>query len=167
MRIGLLSDTHSYLDEGVFRHFENCDEIWHAGDVGDISVIEKLQKFKKLRAVYGNIDGQEIRKQYPEYDVFTINKLKFIMIHIAGKFGYYTPQLRLLIKQHAPNILICGHSHILKVQYDKYNQLLYINPGAAGKSGFHQVKTLMRFTVETDKLSTMEVIELGARAEKI
>lgn len=163
-KIGIISDTHSHLEESVFRYFEDCDEIWHAGDVGDVSVIEKLENFKPLKVVYGNIDGNEIRIRSKENWAFTIEGFKVLMTHIAGKPPTYNPRVRALIKEHDPDILICGHSHILKAMKDNKNNLLFINPGAAGQHGFHRVKTLIRFSLDKRKIENMEVIELGKRS---
>jgi uncharacterized protein len=164
MRIGIISDTHSFLDERVFKHFADVDEIWHAGDIGDTSVTDKLIDFKPLVAVYGNIDNKTLQLQFPEIALFKREGLTILMIHIAGKTGYYTTHLKEIIRTHKPNILVCGHSHILKVSQDpKFNNLLYINPGAAGNHGFHTVKTLVKLDIINGKISNMQAIELGRR----
>ena len=160
VKIGLLSDTHSYLDDAVFKHFENCDEIWHAGDFGSIEVADQLAAFKPLRGVYGNIDGTEIRQTYPENLRFNCEKVDVWMTHIGGYPGKYSPQVRGEIYTKPPQLFICGHSHILKVMFDKKFNLLHINPGAAGIQGFHTVKTLVRFTIDGDKIKDLEVIEI-------
>jgi len=165
MKIGLISDTHSYLDEKVFTYFNDCDEIWHLGDIGNLEVLRQLQAFKPTRAVFGNIDGNEIKIETRECLVIEQGKAKAMLIHIAGQFEKYTPQVQKLIKEHQPSILICGHSHIIKVASDKKNQLLYINPGAAGKHGFHHMRTIIRFDWEiTGEIKNMQAIELGKRA---
>ncbi len=162
-RIGLLSDTHGYLDERVFEYFAECDEVWHAGDWGSLDVLSRLQAFKPTRGVWGNIDGYEIRQQLPEHNRFVIEGVKVWMTHIGGYPGKYDAALRPLIFQQPPDLFISGHSHILKVKYDKTLKLLHINPGAAGKYGFHQVQTILRFTVGDGKISDLEVIELFAK----
>ncbi|MXV15365.1 metallophosphoesterase family protein [Hufsiella ginkgonis] len=162
-RIGLLSDTHSYLDDAVFKHFEQCDEIWHAGDFGDPEVAERLKRFKPLRGVYGNIDGREIRQEYREHLRFMCEEMKIWMTHIGGYPGKYSPQVRPQIYADAPDIFICGHSHILKVIYDKKISCLHLNPGAAGRAGWHKTRTLLRFCVSEKKIHTLEAIELGNR----
>ena len=163
-RIGLLSDTHGYLDEGVINHLSECDEIWHAGDIGDIAVTDYLEKWKPLRAVWGNIDGNEHRAHFPKEIVFEIEGMKVVMTHIAGYPGRYIPEARELIRLHRPKLFVCGYSHILKVQYDEQNKMLHMNPGSAGVHGFHQVKSLLRFTIENDNISNLEVVELGIRS---
>lgn len=164
MRVGLLSDTHGYFDQKIYNYFEQVDEIWHAGDIGDITVLEKLTHFKKTRAVYGNIDGKPIRQSIPEVQIFSHDQFKILMLHIAGKFGSYNPTTRELIQQERPSMLVCGHSHILKIAFDSRHGLLYLNPGAAGISGFHVVRTLVRFNLSDNKISELEVIELGSRS---
>jgi putative phosphoesterase len=163
-RIGLISDTHSYLDPRVFHHFDKVDEIWHAGDVGAFSVIEELEKFKPLRGVYGNIDSSDVRKVFPLDQRFECGGMRILMTHIAGRIYVYEPRIRETMRENPPQILVCGHSHILKVAMDKRLNTLYINPGAAGKHGFHKVRTLLRFKIESGLISEMEVIELGPRA---
>lgn len=165
-RIGLISDTHSYLDERVFTHFKDVDEIWHAGDVGDVSVIHQLEAFKPVVGVYGNIDGTDVRKIFPLDQRFTCGGMKIWMTHIAGRIYVYDRRIRQPMRDNPPDILVCGHSHILKVQMDKRLNTLYINPGAAGRHGFHKVRTLLRFTIEGGKIFDMEVIELGLRAKE-
>jgi len=159
-QIGLLSDTHSFLDPKIFKYFKDCDEIWHAGDIGSMDVLSDLIRFKSLRAVFGNIDGTEIRMNSSEIQLFEIEKFKVLMIHIAGPFSKYKPELRNELKLHKPDILICGHSHILKIANDPVYHTLYINPGACGKSGFHKVRTIVRFTLDNKNIRNMEVIEL-------
>jgi len=161
-KIGLLSDTHSFLDEAVFKYFDACDEIWHAGDFG-AGVAEPLAAFKPLRGVYGNIDGKEIRQEYPEHLRFMCEQVDVWMTHIGGYPGKYTPQVKPEIYTNPPKLFITGHSHILKVLFDPKIQCLHINPGAAGKSGWHKVRTLVRFDISEEKILNLEVIELGKR----
>jgi uncharacterized protein len=163
MKIGLISDTHSFLDPKVDVYFENCDEVWHIGDFG-ISVADKLKEKYALRGVYGNIDEILIREEFPEYLFFEINGLKVLMIHIGGYPGRYTKKAVELIKQYKPQLVITGHSHICKVMKDTKNNLLHINPGAAGNHGFHQMKTIMRFEIEKGVIKNLQAIELGLRS---
>lgn len=165
-RIGLLSDTHGMLDERVFEHFANCDEVWHAGDIGSLDVINKLQEFKPLRAVWGNIDSHEIRRDWPQNNRFMCEGIKVLLTHIGGYPGKYDPLVKQNLYRQPPKLFVCGHSHILKVQYDRTLDLLYINPGAAGKYGFHKVQTLIRFEIDGEKIKNLEVIELGLKAPK-
>lgn len=162
-RIGLISDTHGFLDDSVFKYFEQSDEIWHAGDFGDISVAEKLSSFKPLRGVYGNIDGKDIRALYPEHLRFSCEEVKVWMTHIGGYPGKYAPQVKPHIYQDPPGLFICGHSHILKVMFDKKISCLHLNPGAAGKYGWHKVCTLLRFCISEQKIHNLEAIELTKR----
>ena len=163
-RIGLLSDTHGYLDPALKEHFQDCDEIWHAGDIGSWEVMDTLATWgKTLRAVYGNIDDHTMRRSYPEDLIVEIEGTRILMTHIAGSPGKYNPRVRKLLETHHPHVLICGHSHILKVVYDERFQDLYINPGAAGRHGFHIFRTAIRFTVLDGKVSSLEAIELGNR----
>ncbi len=162
-RIGLLSDTHSYLPPSVFEHFEECDEIWHAGDIGNISVADQLADFKPFRAVYGNIDDHKVRATYPLDLVFYCEEMKVWMTHIAASPPRYNQHIRDHLPLHQPDILICGHSHILKIKWVEKLQLLHINPGAAGKHGFHKVMTLVRFSIDKKRIFDCEVIELGKR----
>lgn len=163
LKIGLLSDTHAYWDEKYAEYFKNCDEIWHAGDIGSDLVAAKLALLKPLRAVYGNIDGQSLRLQYPKIAHFTAEEVEVMMTHIGGYPGRYSPEIRKELYDTRPNLFIAGHSHILKVAFDKYLNCLHINPGAAGKSGFHQVRTLVRFAIDGKNIHDLEVIELGSR----
>lgn len=163
MKIGLLSDTHGHLDPKVFEYFEDCDEVWHAGDIGT-GVLEQLVDFKPTRAVYGNIDGQDIRIVCPEHAKFRCEGLKVWITHIGGSPPGYNAKIKQQLWKAMPDLFICGHSHILKIMRDpKLNNLLYINPGAAGISGFHKVKTLVRFEVIEKEVKNMQVIELGKR----
>ncbi len=162
-KIILLSDTHNYLDPKLFKHLNEADEIWHAGDIGTYSVCEELAQIKPLRAVYGNIDGQDVRKACPKDLVFFCENLKVYITHIGGYPGRYNAEAKKRILEEKPGLFICGHSHILKVMYDQQHQLLHMNPGAAGNHGFHQVKTLLKFSVEGKDVKDLAVIELGAR----
>lgn len=159
-RIGLLSDTHGYWDDRYLHYFASCDEIWHAGDIGSQTVIDRLKAFRPLRAVYGNIDGQDIRLQYPETARFTLDGADILMKHIGGYPGKYDRSVRSTLLSRPPQLFVSGHSHILKVKYDPALRLLHINPGAAGKYGFHTVRTLVRFSIHEGKFSDLEVIEL-------
>ena len=163
VRIGLISDTHGFLDERVFRHFEECDEIWHAGDFGNIELAERLAAFKPLRGVYGNIDGKDIRAIYPEHLKFTCEEVSVWMTHIGGYPGKYNPKIKAEINQNPPGLFISGHSHILKVMFDEKIKCLHLNPGAAGKEGWHKVRTLLRFSISEKKIHTLDVVELGKR----
>ena len=160
-RIGLISDTHNYLDEAVFKHFTNCDEIWHAGDFGTSLISDTLTNFKPLRGVYGNIDGFDIRSEYPETLVWECEQVKILMIHIGGYPPKYNPKTKLLIQEKKPQLVISGHSHILKVMYDENFNCLHMNPGAAGKHGWHKVRTLIRFVIDGNDINQCEIIELG------
>jgi putative phosphoesterase len=162
-RIGLISDTHGFLDEAVFLHFKDCDEIWHAGDFGDAGLADKLRAFKPFRGVYGNIDGQDIRSNYPEQLVFMCESVKVMMRHIGGAPPRYNPETRKELAAHHPLLFISGHSHILKVMYDQQQQCLHINPGAAGKQGWHKVRTLVRLTIDGKDMKDCKIIELHAR----
>jgi len=162
-KIGLISDTHSYLDDTVFRHFENCDEIWHAGDIGVIEVAERLAAFKPFKAVYGNIDTTDVRAVYPEHLRFNCEQTDVWITHIGGYPDRYSPLVKPEIYNNPPKLFICGHSHILKVIYDKKINCLHLNPGAAGKQGWHKVRTLMRFAIDEDKIKDLQVIELTGR----
>lgn len=162
-KIGLISDTHDYLDEAVFKHFANCDEIWHAGDFGTAVITDALKAFKPLRGVYGNIDGYDIRSEYPETLIWQCEEVKILMIHIGGYPPKYNATSKALIKEHHPQIFISGHSHILKVMFDPTMNCLHMNPGAAGKHGWHKVRTLVRFEIDGKDIKHCEVIELGNR----
>lgn len=159
-RIGLLSDTHGYFDERYLQHFDRCDEIWHCGDIGSDDVAERLAAFRPLRAVYGNIDGGAVRYNYSEFLAFRCESVNVLMTHIGGYPGRYSPQAYHKIMADRPNLFVCGHSHILKVQYDKSLQMLTMNPGAAGIYGFHQVRTLLRFEIDGADIRNLEVVEM-------
>ena len=163
-RIGLISDTHGYLDGAVANHFKDCDEIWHVGDFGAIATQQLLQgNAKILRGVYGNIDGQDIRSVYPEQLVFHCEEVKVMIRHIGGSPPKYNPDTKKELLIHRPQLFVTGHSHILKVMYDQALQCLHMNPGAAGKHGWHKVRTLIRFVIDGSNMKDCEVIELGAR----
>jgi len=159
-RIGLISDTHGSIHPRVFSFFKDCDEIWHAGDIGNLDAFDKLSSFKPIRAVYGNIDGGSLRNELKEYELFTIEGVKVIIIHIGGYPGRYTALAKQLITDHKPKLFISGHSHILKVIPDNKNNLLHINPGAAGNSGLHNVITFLRFVIDKDNITDLEVFEV-------
>lgn len=161
VKIGLISDTHSYLDPAVFEHFKQCDEIWHMGDIGNPEVIRKIQQFKPTKAVYGNIDEPEIRYEFPENLFFEMEGLSILITHIGSLPGRHTKRIRDLFKKYKPDLFICGHSHILRVIKEK--SYIYINPGAAGNHGFHHTRTIMRMDLADGKIKNMEVIELGRR----
>lgn len=163
-KIGLLSDTHGYIDDKMLSYFEKCDEIWHAGDIGTTDVSIKIESFKPYKAVFGNIDGHELRVMHPEYMRFTCEGVDVFMTHIGGYPGKYTKRMREYLKKTAPpKLYICGHSHILKVMHDKKKQTLHINPGAAGNHGFHKMRTMVRFDLNEGRIENLEVIELGKR----
>ena len=164
VKIGLLSDTHGFLPERVFELFKDVDEIWHAGDIGSLDVTDRLKAFKPLRAVYGNIDDQTIRSEFPEYMNFRIEDVSVSMTHIAGRPGRYSRHALDFIRQTIPNIFICGHSHVLLVQQDKSKNLLWLNPGACGNKGFHSIQTALRFQINGSRIEQMEVIEFGKRS---
>lgn len=166
-RIGLISDTHNFLDEKVFHHFKDCDEIWHAGDFGTAAIAEKLRAFKPLRGVYGNIDGNDIRSEFPEENIFMCEAVKVYIKHIGGYPGRYERGVKETILKEKPQLFISGHSHILKIMYDDKLKCLHINPGAAGVQGWHKVKTIVRFVIDGKEIKNCEVIELGKRGEKI
>lgn len=166
MKIGLISDTHGYLDKKVFQHFSNCDEIWHAGDIGTTELADALEKFKPLRAVYGNIDDKTLQVRFPEDLRFQCEGLDILMTHIGGVPPNYNPRVKKLLKESSPDIFICGHSHILRIKKDPaLNNMLYINPGAAGNQGFHTIKTIVRFEIIAREIKNAEVIELGKRGQ--
>lgn len=165
MQIGLISDTHGHLEPSVFEHFKSCDEIWHAGDIGPIGLLEQLETFRPTVAVFGNIDDHRVRTALPEDQLIEREGVRILITHIAGNMPRYNPRVKKLIQEFRPQVLVCGHSHILKVQPDKANELLYVNPGAAGIHGFHQIKTLLRMRLQEGKIVHMEVVELGKRGK--
>ena len=163
-RIGLLSDTHGYLDPALFKHFAECDEIWHAGDIGQEDVLDRLQAFKPLRSVYGNIDDAKIQRRTPLNQHFTVDGVAVFMTHIGGYPGRYTARVRKELTERKPQLYICGHSHILKVVPDRNLHLLHMNPGACGRHGLHRMRTAIRFSMDSGRIRDVEVIELGLRA---
>jgi putative phosphoesterase len=162
-QIGLVSDTHNHLEQAVFKHFEQCDEIWHAGDFGSAAIADALKSFKPLRGVYGNIDGYDIRSEFPEELIFNCEEVKVFIKHIGGYPNRYAPGVKDKIIKEEVKLFISGHSHILKVMYDPKLQCLHMNPGAAGIQGWHKVKTIIRFVIDGKDIKNCEVIELGKR----
>ena len=165
MKIGLLSDTHSYFPKEVYKYFNEVDEIWHAGDIGNLAVTDELKKFKPLRAVFGNIDDNAARLEFKETEVFEVEGCKILITHIAGRPGRYQMGVDAKIRQHQPNLVVCGHSHTLLVQFDKNLNTLWMNPGACGTHGFHKVRTFLRFDINNGKIENLEAIELGNRSQ--
>jgi len=163
LRIGLLSDTHGHLPSNLFDYLEECDELWHAGDIGSLEVAKKLAEFRPLKAVWGNIDGPEIRYEYPEKQIFECEGLKIFMIHIGGYPRRYAKGVRKQLKEEKPDLFICGHSHILKCLPDEKLGLIHLNPGACGRQGFHMEKTIMRFSIENGEMSRFQICKLGPR----
>jgi putative phosphoesterase len=163
MRIGLLSDTHGFLDDAILEHLAGCDEIWHAGDLGSTGVLDRLAALKPLRAVFGNIDGPEIRGRIPEDLEWSSAGLRVYMTHIGGHPGRYDPRARRELQRRKPGLFVCGHSHIVRVVRDQKLDLLHLNPGAAGHAGWHLKRTLMRFEISAGQIGNCEVIELGKR----
>ena len=155
MRIGLLSDTHGWLDPKLLEFFEGCDEVWHCGDIGTMEVAEELERHFIVRAVYGNIDGGMMRRVYPETDVFTCEGVKVLMTHIGGYPGHYDMRIKSRLLQERPKLFVCGHSHIAKVMYDRKLACLHINPGAAGRYGFHKVRTAVRFVIGAGEIKDL------------
>lgn len=162
-KILLLSDTHGHIDERILEYAKEADQVWHAGDIGTTRISDELQKVSPLKAVYGNIDGAEIRKEFPLNNRFLCEEVDVWITHIGGYPGRYSPAIKEEIKKDPPKIFISGHSHILKVMHDKKLDLLHMNPGAAGKQGFHQVRTMLRFKIDGKDIKDLEVIELGKR----
>jgi len=162
-RILLLSDTHSYIDDRILDYAKDADEVWHCGDFGNMNVIEELEKIKPIRGVYGNIDEAKIRTIFPEVLSFKCEDVDVLMIHIGGYPERYSPLAKKEIAERKPKLFISGHSHILKAMFDKKNNLLHLNPGACGKTGWHKVRTMMRFTINKDEIKDLEIIELGAK----
>ncbi|TDS57584.1 metallophosphoesterase family protein [Myroides indicus] len=158
-KILLLSDTHGCIDESILKYVRQADEVWHAGDIGDVIVTDTIKKLKPIKAVYGNIDDNKVRLDFPEELFFDCEGMKVYMIHIGGYPGKYKAHVKKQIVEKKPDIYICGHSHILKVQYDQINRVLHLNPGAAGISGFHHVRTMLRFEIDKGKISNLEIIE--------
>ena len=159
----LISDTHSYLDPALLKHIEVADEVWHAGDIGNLEVTDTIKKIKPLRAVYGNIDDANARKEFPKNLVFTCEEVKVFITHICGQPTNYAKEVKEIIAEEKPKLFICGHSHILKVMYQQQYDLLHMNPGACGIHGFHQVKTVLRFVIDKAEIKDLAIIELGKR----
>lgn len=162
-KILLLSDTHSHIDETILKYVDLADEVWHAGDIGDVRVTDTIKKRKPLRGVYGNIDDAKARLEFPLHHRFVCEEVKVWITHIGGYPGKYTPKVESDLATDPPNLFICGHSHILKVMFDKKHNLLHMNPGAAGISGFHAMRTMLRFVIDGDKIKDLEIIEIGKR----
>lgn len=162
-RIGLISDTHNYLDEAVFKHFEKCDEIWHSGDFGTAAIADKLKEFRPLKGVYGNIDGYDIRSVYPETMIWNCENVAIYMTHIGGYPNHYAANVKQDLIRTEARLFISGHSHILKIIYDDKINCLHINPGAAGNQGWHKIRTIVRFAIDGSNIKDCEVIELGKR----
>lgn len=160
-KILLLSDTHSHIDETILKYVKLADEVWHAGDIGDLKVTDTIKKLKPLRAVFGNIDNHEARLEFPLNNRFFCDGVEVLITHIGGYPGKYSPAIREEITKNPPKLFICGHSHILKVMFDKKLNCLHMNPGAAGISGFHQKRTMLRFEIDGDKIQSLEIIEIG------
>ena len=162
-KILLLSDTHSHIDDAILKYVNLADEIWHAGDIGDLLVTDTLKKHKPLRAVFGNIDDAKSRLDFPLHNRFMCEGVDVWITHIGGYPGKYNPNIREELQKNPPKLFICGHSHILKVQFDKKLNLLHMNPGACGISGFHTVRTMLRFVIDHDKIKDLEIIELASK----
>lgn len=167
MKIGLISDTHGWIHPRLFDDFAGCDEIWHAGDIGNIETADKLASFKPFRAVYGNVDNALLRKVYFEHLIFKAEAVSVWLTHVGGTPGHYDQRVVRRIYEDPPDIFICGHSHIAKVMYDQKAGFLYINPGAAGNNGFHKYMTAIRFQIDGKNIHDMELIELGERGKKV
>lgn len=164
IKVGLISDTHGSIDPKIKYYFQHCDEIWHAGDIGNLQVAEELEELKPLRAVYGNIDDLAIQTRYPEDLCFKCEDLTVLITHIGGTPPNYKPRIKKLLQEFNPDVFVCGHSHILGIKRDpKHNNMLFINPGAAGNQGFHAIKTIVRFQVNGSRIENVEAIELGRR----
>lgn len=160
-KILLLSDTHSHIDDTILKYVKLADEVWHAGDIGDLKVTDTIKKLKPLRAVFGNIDNHEARLEFPLNNRFLCEGVSVLITHIGGYPGKYSPAIREEITKNPPKLFICGHSHILKVMFDKKLNCLHMNPGAAGISGFHQKRTMLRFEIDGEKIQRLEIIEIG------
>lgn len=164
-KILIISDTHSYLEPKLLKYIDQADEIWHGGDIGSLELCQQIERLKPLRAVFGNIDGSDLRKTYDEHLIFNCEDVKVYMTHIAGPAGKYNPEIREILLAEKPNLLVCGHSHILKVMFDKVYNVLYLNPGACGVHGFHKVKTVVRLEIDGTEMKNLEIIELGSRVK--
>ena len=164
-KVLVISDTHSYIDDRIIKYASEADYVIHAGDVGSFDVIRKLKSVSEVLFVYGNIDGNEIRSESNKFEFFKLDDLKILLTHISGKTPKYNKETLIKIKEHNPDLLIAGHSHILKIQYDKINKLIFLNPGAAGRHGFHLKRTMLRFEIKLNKIENLEIIELGSRSD--
>ena len=164
-KVLVISDTHSYIDDRIIKYASEADYVIHAGDIGSFDVIRKLKSVSEVLFVYGNIDGNEIRSESNKFEFFKLNDLKILLTHISGKTPKYNKETLIKIKEHNPDLLIAGHSHILKIQYDKINKLIFLNPGAAGRHGFHLKRTMLRFEIKLNKIENLEIIELGSRSD--
>ena len=164
-KVLVISDTHSYIDDRIIKYASEADYVIHAGDIGSFDVIRKLKSVSEVLFVYGNIDGNDIRSESNRFEFFKIDDLKILLTHISGKTPKYNKETLIKIKDHNPDLLIAGHSHILKIQYDKINKLVFLNPGAAGRHGFHLKRTMLRFEIKLNKIENLEIIELGSRSD--
>lgn len=162
-KILLISDTHGFLDSKLHKYIQEADEVWHGGDIGDLSVCDAIENLKPLKAVWGNIDGTNARNRFEEDLIFTCEDLKVYITHIGGYPGKYNSRALQRIKKEKPDIFICGHSHILKVMFDKSLNLLHLNPGSCGNNGFHTIKTALKFEIEKKEIKNLNVLELGQR----
>ena len=162
-KILLLSDTHSHIDDTILKYVHLADEVWHAGDIGDLAVTDTIKNLKPLHAVFGNIDDDKARMEFPLHNRFMCEGVDVWITHIGGYPGKYNPNIRAEMLNNPPKLFICGHSHILKVMFDKKHDLLHMNPGAAGISGFHQMRTMLRFEIDGEKIKNLEIVELGKR----
>ena len=160
-KILLLSDTHSHIDENILKYVKQADEVWHAGDIGNLQVTDAIQSIKPLKAVFGNIDDDKARREFPLHNRFSCEEVSVWITHIGGYPGKYNQSFKNEIQTNPPKLFICGHSHILKVQFDKKLNLLHLNPGACGIHGFHQIRTMLRFEIDRDKIQNLEIIEIG------
>lgn len=163
IKILLLSDTHSHIDDTILKYVQQADEVWHAGDIGSLVVTDKIKSIKPLRAVFGNIDDDKARMEFPLNNRFMCEGVDVWITHIGGYPGKYNQAIREELSANPPKLFICGHSHILKVQFDKSLNLLHMNPGAAGISGFHQIRTMLRFEIDGDKIQSLEIVEIGKK----
>tara|TARA_B100000242_G_scaffold282601_1_gene244024 strand:- start:1219 stop:1725 length:507 start_codon:yes stop_codon:yes gene_type:complete len=164
-KVLVISDTHSYIDDRIIKYASEANYVIHAGDIGSFEVIRKLKSVSKVIFVYGNIDGNEIRSESNKFEFFKLNDLKILLTHISGKTPQYNKETLIKIEEHSPDLLISGHSHILKIQFDKINNLIFLNPGAAGRHGFHLKRTMLRFEIKLNKIENLEIIELGSRSD--
>ncbi|MDN3205718.1 metallophosphoesterase family protein [Algoriphagus sediminis] len=164
-KIALISDSHGYIDDAILKNLMEVDEIWHAGDIGDEEVMKRMPKGKKVRAVFGNIDDQKTAQKYPEWEAFELEQVKVAMTHIGGKPPRYSKGIKAKLKELRPNLFICGHSHICKVEFDPALNCLYMNPGAIGRQGFHQIRTMLLFELDSGEVKNLRVVELGKRGK--